>query len=199
MTTPIRILALSGSSRTGSHNRRLVRAAAAHAATLGAEIVELDLRELNLPLIDEDLEREQGVPAGAFELRRVLAGVDGVLLASPEYNALPPPLLLNALDWLSRVPAGDGLPSGMGSVGGKPVGLMGASPGGYGGIRMMPVLRFFLATNFAMHVVPETLSLGFAADAFESDAKLKAEPMQQMLERVAASVVRTARAFKTAG
>ena len=79
--------------------------------------------------------------------------------------------------------------------GGGGVGLMGASPGGYGGIRMLPVLRFFLATNFAMHVVPEQLALGFAADAFESDIKLKAEPMQQMLERVAASVARTARAI----
>lgn len=199
MTPPIRLLALSGSSRAGSHNRRLVHAAAAHARSLGAEIVELDLRALNLPLIDEDLEREQGVPAGAFELRRVLAGVDGVLLSSPEYNALPPPLLINALDWLSRVPAGAGLPSGMGSINGKPVGLMGASPGGYGGIRMMPVLRFFLATNFAMHVVPEQLALGFAADAFDSDTRLKAEPMQQMLERVVASVLRTARAFKAVG
>ena len=199
MTASLRFLALSGSSRAGSHNLRLVRAAAAHAATLGAEIVELDLRALNLPLVDEDLEREQGVPAAAFELRRVLASVDGVLLSSPEYNALPPPLLINALDWLSRVPASDGLPSGMGSINGKPVGLMGASPGGYGGIRMMPVLRFFLATNFAMHVVPEQLALGFAADAFDSDTRLKAEPMQQMLERVVASVLRTARAFKAVG
>jgi NAD(P)H-dependent FMN reductase len=196
MTPSLRILALSGSSRAGSHNLRLVRAAAAHAATLGAEIVELDLRALNLPLVDEDLEREQGVPAGAFELRRVLASVNGVLLSSPEYNALPPPLLINALDWLSRVPAESELPSGMGSINGKPVGLMGASPGGYGGIRMLPTLRFFLATNFAMHVVPEQLALGFAADAFEGDARLKAEATQQALERIAASVVRTARGFK---
>lgn len=198
MTTPVRLLVLSGSSRQGSLNRRLVRAAAAHAQTLGATLEELDLRALNLPVIDEDLEREHGVPAGAFELRRAMAQADGLLLASPEYNALPAPLLLNAFDWLSRVQVSeDGLPSGVGATTGKPVGLLGASPGGYGGIRQMPLLRIFLSTNFQMHVVPEQLALGGAAEAFDSDTQLKSPVMQQALERVAASVVRAARGFRS--
>jgi len=114
-------------------------------------------------------------------------------LSSPEYNALPTPLFINAFDWLSVVQAEGDLPSGTGATAGKPVGLMAASPGALGGIRALPIVRTYLSTNFAMVVVPEQLALS-AADKHLADAHaLKDERMDQMLDKLVASVVRQAR------
>src|SRR5690606_11972564 len=131
-----------------------------------------DLRALNLPVFDADLENAQGAPAGALHLRELFASHDGLLLANPEYNALPTPLFINAFDWMSTLGASGSLPSGTGSTAGKPVGLMAASPGGLGGLRALPIVRTYLSTNFAMVVVPEQLGVGGADKAFNEEGDL---------------------------
>ena len=188
-----RLLVISGSARTGSHNRKLVELAAAKARALGAETTSLELRDLALPVYDEDLSQAHGKPAGALRLRDVLAEHDGLLLASPEYNALPTPLLLNSFDWVSVVPAADGKPSGAGSTAGKPVGLMAASPGALGGIRALPIVRTYLSTNFAMVVVPEQLALPSADHQWNDAGQLVKPELDAALDRLVASVVRQAR------
>lgn len=191
-STAPRLLLLSGSARSGSLNSRLLQAAGAQALSLGAHITTVDLRALNLPVYDGDLEAQQGVPAGAKELRRLIAEHDGLLLASPEYNAFPTPLLINSLDWLSRVAAEGDLPSGTGVTAGKPVGLLAASPGALGGIRAMPLVRIYLSTNFGMLVVPEQFALGSAESAFDEAGNLKTASHHGAVERVVKSVVNQA-------
>lgn len=188
---PVKLLLISGSARQGSHNTRLVELAGRLAQAKGATVTSVDLHDLALPVLHEDL-MAQGMPAGALKLRELMASHDGVLLASPEYNALPTPLLLNALDWLSCVKAADGLPSGTGATGGKPVGLMAASPGALGGIRALPIVRTYLSTNFAMVVVPEQLALPLADQAFGPDGGLLKPELQAVLERLVAAVIRQA-------
>jgi chromate reductase, NAD(P)H dehydrogenase (quinone) len=102
MSTTPRILALAGSTRRDSFNKRLVRIAARGAEAAGAEVTIIDLRDFPLPLFDEDLEREQGPPEAATRLKRLLVGHDGLLIASPEYNSSITAVLKNALDWASR-------------------------------------------------------------------------------------------------
>ena len=133
------------------------------------------------------------MPAGALALRELFATHDGLLLASPEYNALPTPLLINSFDWLSVVKADDTWPAGSGATAGKPVGLLAASPGALGGIRQLPIVRTYLSTNFAMQVVPEQMALGSAGEAFDAAGDLIREPMNQLLDKVVASVIRQAR------
>lgn len=193
LSRPVRLLAISGSARHGSLNRQLVDLAARKAQALGAEVTQVDLRELGMPVYDDDWAADHGKPEGALKLRELFASHDGLLLSCPEYNALPTPLLINSFDWLSTVSENEGLPSGTGATSGKPVGLMAASPGALGGLRALPIVRTYLSTNFAMVVVPEQLGLPQADQQFDEAHGLKKPDLDKVLDRLVASVVRQAR------
>ena len=194
----VRILVFAGSARAGSYNGKLAALAAGAARELGAEVTPLDLRSLALPLYDAEIEAA-GMPAGALELRRLLAQHDALLVASPEYNGFPTPLLINSLDWASRPAAADGLPSGLGAMSGKAAGVMSASPGLLGGTRSLMFTRQFLHNTLGMLVVPEQFALAQANQAFDAHgALLDAKHLQAVL-RVVASVVRVAGALKSSG
>ncbi|MDT9698425.1 NAD(P)H-dependent oxidoreductase [Streptomyces sp. P17] len=121
----VRILALVGSLRTGSHNRQLAEAA----VKLAPEGAEVELFEglAEIPFYNEDIDVEGSVPAPAAKLREAAQAADAFLLFSPEYNGTIPAVLKNAIDWLSR-------PYGAGAFGGKPVAVLGTAFGQYGGV-----------------------------------------------------------------
>jgi chromate reductase len=191
----VKLLALSGSSRSGSLNAQLLALAVRKAEALGATVTVADLRALKLPVYDDDLLAAEGMPQGALALRELFSSHDGLLLACPEYNALPTPLLINCFDWLSTVPAAGQLPGGAATTAGKPVGLLAASPGALGGIRALPIVRTYLSTNFAMVVVPEQLALPQADQQWAGD-ELKKPELNAVLDKVVASVIRQARWHK---
>ena len=101
--SPVKILIIPGSLRSGSHNVRLAGAAMAELVEAGAEVSLISLADFPLPIYDGDLEARSGVPTEAVNLKRMIGAHHGVLLVSPEYNSSPPPLLKNALDWVTRV------------------------------------------------------------------------------------------------
>jgi NAD(P)H-dependent FMN reductase len=131
------IIGLCGSLRRASFNLMLLHAAA-EAAPSGTSIEIESIREI--PLYDGDVEAEHGIPPAVQRLKDRIAGADGVLIVTPEYNNSMPGVLKNAVDWLSR-PASD-----IGRVfRGRPVAVMGATPGP-GGTALaqaawLPVLR----------------------------------------------------------
>ena len=134
MTT---ILGISGSLRKASLNTALLRAA----ADLMPEGATLDANGIGgIPLYDGDEEAAQGIPPAVAELKRKLLAADGLLLVTPEYNNSIPGPFKNAIDWMSRPPSEIGR-----HFGGKPVAVIGASPGGFGTIlsqnAWLPVLR----------------------------------------------------------
>lgn len=192
----LRVLVVSGSSRAGSFNALLAQAAAAQVRGVGAQATLADLRGLDLPLYDGDLEARQGVPEGARVLRQLVVEHDALIVSAPEYNALPTPLLLNSFDWLSRLAAEGSWPAGSVATAGKVVGLLAASPGGFGGVRALPIVRQFLATNFGMVVAPEHFALNFAHQAFDEQGALKQTSHQEALARVVQGVLRLAHALK---
>ncbi len=121
----VRILALVGSLRSGSHNRQLAEAAV-KLAPAGTEVALYEgLAEI--PFYNEDIDVEGSVPAAAAKLRETAAEADALLLFTPEYNGTIPAVLKNAIDWLSR-------PFGAGAIGGKPVVVVGTAFGQYGGV-----------------------------------------------------------------
>ena len=132
----VTILAIAGSVRARSYNRMLVRAAI-EVAPEGAAIETASIEDI--PLYNGDLE-EAGVPAAVQDLKNRIAGASGVLLVTPEYNNSLPGVFKNAIDWTSR-PSTD-----IARVwGGRPVGVIGATPG-LGGTNLaqaawLPVLR----------------------------------------------------------
>lgn len=96
----MKALTISGSSRAGSSNHRLAAHMGALLKERGATVEDIDLKGLNLPLFDEDL-RDHHTPEAAIALGAKFVDADIIFIACPEYNASLPPLLKNALDWVS--------------------------------------------------------------------------------------------------
>jgi len=119
---PIRVLAISGSLRAGSHNTAILRAAA-ELAPAGIEVELYDGLD-RIPAYNEDHDGP-AAELGVARLRDRIAGADAVLFATPEYNGSVPGQLKNAIDWASR-------PRGSSALAGKPAAVIGASPGQYG-------------------------------------------------------------------
>ena len=137
------ILGLSGSLRKGSFNAGLLRAA----RDLAPEGTEIQIGSiLDVPLYNADEEAAHGLPASVQRLQAQLQAADGLLLVTPEYNNGIPGVFKNAIDWMSRGP-------GLAYFVGKPVALLGASPGGFGTVLAqndwLPVLRTLKAELWA--------------------------------------------------
>lgn len=132
-----RILGISGSLRLKSYNTALLRAAI-ELMPAGSELIEGSIA--GIPFYNGDEELETGIPQAVQALKAQLMQADGLLLVTPEYNNSMPGVFKNAIDWMSR-PASDIAPL----FGGKPVAVIGASPGGFGTIlaqsAWLPVLR----------------------------------------------------------
>jgi chromate reductase, NAD(P)H dehydrogenase (quinone) len=156
----MRILGISGSLRRGSHNRRLLRAAAA-ALPPGVSLAEW--RGLaGLPAFDED--RERALPESVRAFLQLVAQADALLIATPEYNASIPGALKNALDWASR-------PFPHNVLHDKPAAVIGASAGLFGAAWAQAELRKTLTASGAA-VLDSELAVGSADSAFNADGSL---------------------------
>jgi len=184
MTVTPRILAFSGSLREASYNQRLVRVAAGGARAAGAEVTELHLRDVPLPLYDADLEAGEGLPANAVKLKDLMKVHQGFLIASPEYNSSVSAALKNAIDWASR-PAG-GEPPGA-CFRGRTAAIMSASPGALGGLRGLVHLRAILG-NIQVLVLPDQKVIPNAHEAFNDDGTLKDPAQQEAIEKIGAKL-----------
>jgi chromate reductase, NAD(P)H dehydrogenase (quinone) len=156
------IVGISGSLRSGSHNRALLAAAAAELPP-GVELHEW--RGLDtLPAYSEDRDGRFAPPA-VNALRRALGEADAILIATPEYNQSIPGALKNALDWSSR-------PYGASVLRGKPTAVIGASTGVFGAIWAQAELRKVLKAIGA-DVVDTELPVPAAAAAFTAEGRLR--------------------------
>jgi NAD(P)H-dependent FMN reductase len=190
----LRLLIISGSSRPGSYNGRLASVAGTLASEAGATVTRLDLRSLGLPIYDAEIEAA-GLPEGATGLRDTVASHDAVIVTSPEYNGFPTPLLINAFDWVSRTPAAGDKPAGLAALAGKPICVMSASPGPFGGMRSLMFARQFFHNVLGMLVVPEQLAISQAMNAFDETGLLRDEKQLQGVRRVVNAVIRVGRAL----
>ena len=182
-----RILAFAGSTRTESYNQKLVRVAADGARAAGAEVTLLDLRDLNLPLFDQDLEAQSGLPDGAKRFKELLKAHGGLLIASPEYNSSITAVLKNAIDWASRPAPGE---APLACFADKVAGLMSASPGALGGLRGLVHVRAILG-NIRVIVLPDQVAVPKAHEAFSADGRLKDANQQKLIEGLGAQVAAT--------
>ena len=173
------ILAITGSIRTGSFNQMLTHAAIAHApAGLSIETASIQ----DIPLYNGDLEAASGLPPAVQGLKEQIVKAQGVLLITPEYNNSIPGTFKNAIDWTSRPPAD------LARVyGGKPIGVIGASPGPAGTAMSqaawLPVLR-------ALGTIPffgARVQVSHAAKAFDASGALIDDTVRGQLERYLAA------------
>ncbi len=177
MSTPLRILGISGSLRRGSFNRAALQAAtqlAPDGATI--EVFELD----GIPGFNQD--DEQNPPAKVVDLKKRIRESDAILFVTPEYNYSIPGVLKNAIDWASR-PYGDSAWSG------KPVAIMGASVGAFGTARAQYHLRqIFVFLNMFPINQPEVM-IGNASERFDAAGNLTHDATKEFIRQLLQNLV----------
>ena len=177
----MRILAISGSLRSGSHNGALLRAAAEEAPR-GVEIELWDgLREI--PPFDQDDDIEPPPTVKAF--RDKIRDADAVIFSTPEYNSSLPGALKNALDWASR-------PVATNVFRNKPVAVLGTSAGAFGAVWAQAELRKVLAAMGA-RVADVELAVGHAHEKFDETGTLIDGTVRQELHDAVTTLVELTR------
>jgi chromate reductase len=166
----LKILLIPGSLRSGSLNARLAATAALEIAQAGAEVTHISLADFPLPIYDGDLQSKSGVPKHAVNLKRMLAAHHGVLIVTPEYNSSVPPLLKNAIDWVSRVQ--DAHETRGQVFRERAYAIAAASESRLGGTRALAALRLILTACHAT-VIPNQLALSFAGEAYDDMDRLR--------------------------
>jgi chromate reductase, NAD(P)H dehydrogenase (quinone) len=159
--TVLKVVGFSGSLRRGSLNSAALRALTALVpADLAIDIFDLS----PIPLYNDDLRTKEGYPEGVQSFRDALKAADGVLIATPEYNYSIPGVLKNAIDWASRPPEQP--------FDGKPIAILGASPGALGSARAQYHLRqCFIYLNGQVMNRPEVM-IGGANSKFDAEGNL---------------------------
>ena len=185
MTAVPKILAFAGSARKDSFNKKLVRIAAAGARAAGSDVTLIDLADYRLPLFDQDEESEHGLPETGRKIKDLMLSHQGLLISSPEYNSSITPLLKNTIDWASRPCPGE---APLACFSGKVALLISASPGALGGLRGLVHLRAILG-NIGTLVLPATMSIPKAADAFAEDGSLRDPGKQAAVEQLGGELV----------
>ena len=174
----MRILAISGSLRQGSHNTSLLRAAEELLSPLDTLELWEGLREV--PPYDQDDDAETAPPTVAA-FRAAVASADAVLIATPEYNSSIPGALKKALDWASR-------PIATNVFRNKPVAVIGTSSGMFGAVWAQAELRKVLAAMGA-RVAEVEVAVGRAGEKFDEDGYLLDDDVRQELRDVLATLV----------
>lgn len=167
----MRYLLFSGSFRTDSLNKKLVGLVAnILSETKENHITVAEIRDLAIPVYDGDVEAK-GIPAGVKQLGELIKESHAIIVSSPEYNSSIAGPLKNTIDWVSRLKP---FP-----FEGKPVFLMSASPGAFGGIRGLSATKAPFELMGA-YVYPQMFPLSKAHEAMK-EGKLVDDAIQKRL------------------
>ena len=168
-TTRTRLLGISGSIRSQSNCTAVLRSLQA----LLPDSASIELFPLDeIPLYNADLDGP-APPAAVAELKQAISRADGIVLCSPEYNYGIPGVLKNAIDWASR-------PGFKSPLRGKPVLIMTASPGAFGGARAQAEIRAAFAAVLARPIARQHVAIP-AVNTKIKDGRIADEPTVQFL------------------
>ena len=172
MANPLTILGIAGSLRKASYNRAALRVA----QQLAPKDAKIEIFELDgIPPFNQD--EDQHPPERVAQFKARIRAADAVLFVTPEYNYSIPGVLKNAIDWASR-------PYGDSAWDGKPVAVMGASPGRLGTARAQYQLRqCFVFLNMYPLNRPEVM-IANAADRFDDNGNLTDEDTREHIEKL---------------
>jgi chromate reductase len=175
----VRVLAIAGSLRKGSFNRKLLAIAVKLLTEQKAEVEVADLQALAMPVYDGDIE-EGGFPDSVNKFRAQIAAAQALCIATPEYNHSVPGGLKNAIDWASRPP--DQPLKGRAAI------LMGASTGHFGTVRCQLALRPTLGA-LGVFVLPTGVTVPYAEEAFDESGQLKDPKLLRQVSRLTEQLI----------
>ncbi len=172
MSEKLKVLAFAGSLRKGSFNKALIRAA----VEVAPENIEIEVFDLEgIPLFNQEFEANP--PQRVKEFKDEIRSADALLIATPEYNYSFSGVLKNALDCASRPRADTPLD-------GKPVAIMSASTGRFGGARAQYHLRqVFIFLNMQPVNRPEVL-LSDAMHNVDVNGNVTNEQTRQLIHQL---------------
>jgi chromate reductase, NAD(P)H dehydrogenase (quinone) len=172
----LRVLGFAGSLRQGSYNKMALRAAV-ELAPAGMTIETFDIAPIEP--YNEDV-KQKGFPPVVQDFREKIRAADALLIVTPEYNYSIPGVLKNAIDWASRPPEQP--------FNGKPIGIMGASPGRLGSARAQYHLRqCFVFLNALILNQPEVM-IGGAPQMFDDQGRLTDQPTREIIGKLLGSL-----------
>jgi chromate reductase, NAD(P)H dehydrogenase (quinone) len=178
------ILVFAGSIRSGALSAKLAALAAKELSLVDADVTHISLADYPLPIFDGDLEGDKGIPENATRLAKLIAANRGVFISTPEYNHSLPPLLKNALDWVSRHRHTGTIPYRH-----KVYAVGSTSDGLIGGARALLDLRKVLTTAVRGIMVPEKIEISRAQEAFSESGELLDEARANLLKAVCRQLV----------
>jgi chromate reductase, NAD(P)H dehydrogenase (quinone) len=169
----MKVLAFSGSLRTGSWNERLLAVAVKGLVAKGVEVDVWNFKAANIPIYDPDTS-DTNPPAAMVDFKTRVRASLGVLIASPEYNYSYPGALKNLLDFASR-------PQKENPFKGRVTAQLGATPGNAGTLQAQAMLRHVFS-GLGCHTLPGTVTVSRAAEAFDEHGGLQDEGQRKTLD-----------------
>jgi NAD(P)H-dependent FMN reductase len=185
--SPPRILVFAGSIRSGALSQKLADVAAKQLALAEADVTKVSLADYPLPIYNGDIETEKGIPENAQKFARLIAAHQGIFIATPEYNNSLPPLLVNAVAWISRIRESSGI-----KYRHRVYAIGSTSDGIIGGARALIDLRKLITSGLRGILVPEKIEVSRAHDAFDDAGEFVGEGPSKLLKTLAGSLVELA-------
>ncbi|MCW8093127.1 NADPH-dependent FMN reductase [Alteromonas sp. ASW11-130] len=174
----VKLVAFAGSTRDKSFNQSIIEVAVEGAKEAGAEVNLISLADYPMPIFNQDDETNNGIPEKAQQFKELLIAADGFLIASPEYNSSYPALLKNAIDWASRQSGDEKV---LAAYKGKVAGIMAASEGALGGMRVLVTLRMLLE-NIGTLVLPNQKAIARVHTLLDENGKVTDEKTIKQLK-----------------
>jgi chromate reductase len=144
----MKILAFAGSNSSTSINHTLLEVLKKENSDMNIEI--LDIRNLDVPIYNVDIEKESGAPEALVELVSKIKSFDALIISIPEHNGLPPAFFKNIIDWCSRIDNQ--------FLGNSQTILLSTSPGSKGGAnnlaKLEPLFKYWGAEITGKYSVP---------------------------------------------
>jgi chromate reductase len=171
MVNPHSVAVIVGSLRKEAFSLRIANAL----ARLAPPSLKLDVVTLHgISFFNQDLEANP--PADWVAFRDKIKAAGAVLFVTPEYNRSVPGVLKNAIDVASR-------PPGKSSFNGRPIGIIGTSPGAHGGVSAVKHLQQILPGISGPIMQQPEMYLGGLGDAFDDKGELTKEPLRDFLNK----------------
>lgn len=170
------IAVVVGSLRKDSINRKLAGAI----EKLAESRIRFTYPDIGkLPHYNEDL--WASIPESVTEFKQQISASDAVLWVTPEYNRSLPGVLKNAIDWGSR-------PQGKNSWAGKPVSIVGTSPGAIGTAVAQAHLRSILPVLGMVPMGQPEVYFQFKPGLIDENLEVSDVTTKALLERYLAAL-----------